>query len=262
MAEAGDLNGAAAAFEALGDYEDAATQRKAMVYRMAEQAAEAGQVMEASALYEQAGDYQDAADQAIAVVDAVYGPPAEEARAAAEEGRYARTAYLLSEMDFAALPERYADLAGLYEKACYQAGMALLDAGNAEAAYPYLQRCAARRDVAECMNRTAWRILGTWTDGKHELILRGDGTCAVDGAELLYRLDGYNIETGETTEQMTVTHKLTSIREMRLYVRDVRDGDVALTLDRKADSALLPLPEAADELPAAEAPVPQMVIIR
>ncbi|MDH8276190.1 hypothetical protein QIG69_27950, partial [Klebsiella pneumoniae] len=64
MAERGDLTGAIAAYEALGDYGDAAGQAQALRYRLGQQHAEAGELAEAIGVFEALGDYGDAATQA------------------------------------------------------------------------------------------------------------------------------------------------------------------------------------------------------
>ena len=248
LAEAGNKGTAAESFAALGDYRDAAERANALWYELAETAIRDGNLMAGAALYSRLGDYLDSAQRLVQIQDDVYGVPAETAQAALDSGNAAAAAYLLDQMDLTSVPERYAFVKDLYLAACYTEGRRLMDAGEDERAYPYLQRCAGYRDTDALMNRTAWSILGTWRSESHTFILRKSGTMTIDGETFPYSLQGYEILLEDA-----VAFKIAGITGETMTLRDVRENeDNAVTLTRTARDELLPLPEAqpAQQTPA------------
>lgn len=240
LAEAGSKEAAAESFAALTGYQDAGDRANALWYELAEEALADGNLKTGAVLYSRLGDYRDSAQRLMQIQDDVYGVPAEHARAALEGGNAAAAAFLLDQLDLTSVPERYAYLKELYLSACYTEGSRLMDAGEDERAYPYLQRCIGYRDTEALMDRTAWNILGTWRSDSHTYIIRKSGTVTIDGETFNYSLQGY-----ELLLQDQVAFKLTAIQGDTMTLRDVREeGDTPLTLTRTARDELLPLPEA------------------
>ena len=243
----GNREAAASSFDELKDYSDAAERADALWYVLAEEAQNAGDLTRAAAIYSSLGDYAECAARLAGIQDQVYGGRAATARAALEAGDAAQAASVLDTLDFSALPERYAGLLDLWHEACYTEGKRLLQAGEPDMAYPYLQRCAGYLDTNSLMNREDWNILGTWSDGTTRLILRRQGLLTIDGETLRYIKDGYSIEvviTGEDAQETRRQYfKLVRIDDSRMVLRDVRgEEESELVLTRTARDELQALP--------------------
>lgn len=246
-----NLEAAATSFAELKDYSDARIRASALWYQLAENAEASGDLMRAAQLYSSAGDYKESASRLAAIQDQVYGEFAELARGAIDAGNTAAAASILDALDLTALPERYAFLRELWHDACYAEGKRLLEGGEPDLAYPYLQRCTGHLDTDTLTNREEWNILGTWNDdsAKLILILRKQGKLTVDGVtvpftfnrekrEIRVTLTGDDAQTSEA-----VYFVLVSVGGGTMELRDMRgEEENLLTLTRKAPDELQPLP--------------------
>ncbi len=194
MAAEGNEEAAAELFASLADYGDAAERANRLWYELAGEAQEAGNLTQAEALYGKIPGYLDSDEKLADIRDEVYenevyGIPAKQAQEAMEEGDAAAAAAVLDSLNLSALPDRFAYARDLYVRACYTEGKRLYDAGDKQAAYPYLQRCAGYEDTDSLMaGEMAWRILGTWRDETRILVLRRDGSFSLANEEGTYRL--------------------------------------------------------------------------
>lgn len=135
----------------------------------------------------------------------------------------------------------YADLPEIYNEACYQYAEQLYREGKPYEALPYYQRVGDYRDTAESkLERRAYLILGEWTSttGK-TATFRTDGTCDLMGETLHFYVSNFSLYTGETEDDMTITHKLSSIDKTSMSLRDIRDGqDVVYKFSRVGEWTL------------------------
>ena len=104
-------------------------------------------------------------------------------------------------------------------------------------------------------------MLGQWksTTGK-EAAFYPDGTCEIMGEKLFFRVSNFSLYTGAKPEEMSITHKLSSIDRKGMSLRDIRDGqDTVYKFSRVGEfdlpNAVLPLPEKVE--PAEPEPTPE-----
>ena len=142
-------------------------------------------------------------------------------------------------MDY--LTGSYADLPEIYSEACYQYAEQLYREGKPYEALPYYQRVGDYRDTPEStLARRAYLLLGEWTSttGK-TAAFRTDGTCDLMGETLHFYVSNFSLYTGETEDDMTITHKLSSIDKTSMSLRDIRDGqDVVYKFSRVGEWTL------------------------
>lgn len=244
---AGDLEGAAAAYAAIEGSEEARERANACRYRLAEQLRESGSLTEAGAAFAALGDYSDAKEQSAACYEAYFGGMAQTARDAMEKKDYQAAVTALEGFSLDGLSGGYADLEEVYLEACYQYAEELYRNGEPYAALAYYLRVGDYRDTpTKKLERRAYLILGEWTSttGKTAAFYT-DGTCDLMGEKLYFRVSNFSLYTGDTPENMTITHKLSSIDKTNMSLRDIRDGqDVVYKFERVGEWSL-PQPETA-----------------
>ena len=260
LEDAGDYAGASELYLAMGDDPTAKERYNACQYALARQLMQSGDLMAASAVFVKLGDYQDSAALAAECADSVYGAAAVAARAAYERSEYAAAASALDGLELSALPTAYEDLLELYQSACYQRAEQLYRDGKPYEALPYYQRITDYRDVSsKKLTRRAYLILGDWRSSTgREATFRADGTCDIMGEALYFRVSNFSLYTGATPDAMTVTHKLSTIGQTSMSLRDIRDGnDIVYKMERVADAAVstpIPLPQVSPAPQASDAP--------
>lgn len=258
--EAGDYEGAAALYAELST--SAAKERlKACRYQLALRLRESGDLPGAGAAFQALGGYQDAAEQSEACFAAYYGQVAQQAREAMERQDYEGVVRALHGFEMETLSRTYQDLPEMYNEACYQLAEQLYRDGRPYEAIPYYEQIGDYRDAAkEKLTRGVYLILGEWQSvtGK-KAVFRMDGTCDLMGETLYYQVSNVRLLTGASPDQLTLTHKLSSIDENGMSLRDIRNGtDVVYKFTRVGEYSLpeipLPLTEAPVETDAPEAP--------
>lgn len=253
LEEAGDLEGAAAAYAAIAGSEEARERANACRYRLAEALRESGDLTGAGAAFAELGNYSDAKERSVACYEEYFGGMAQTARDAMEKKDYQTAVAALEGFSLDGLSGEYADLDDLYLEACYQYAEELYRDGKPYEALPYYQRVGDYRDTAEKkLGRRAYLVLGEWTSttGKTAAFY-ADGTCDLMGERLCFRVSNFSLYTGETPENMTITHKLSAIDRTGMSLRDIRDGqDVVYKFERVGEWTL-PQAQTADE------PVPE-----
>ena len=250
LEQEGKLEEAAALYESLKGSPEASSRAKACRYQLAVQVKETGDLPAAARAFEALDSYEDAKAQAEDCWAAYYGDAPETARAAMETQDYLTAVTALENL------ERNEELNELYLEACYLQGDRLYADDQPYQALPFYQRAVGYRDTAEKkLDRRAYLILGEWksTTGK-EAVFRTDGTCEILGEKLVFRVSNFSLYTGEKPEEMTLTHKLSTIDQKGMSLRDIRDGqDKVYKFSRVGefdlDQTVLPLPQ---EKPAAE----------
>ena len=238
---AGDYAGAAEVYAAIEDSEEAQERYNACMYNQAEQLRDAGDLTAAGAAFEALGDYRDAADQSVACYQTYFGNVAQTARDAMEDQDYPAVIAALEGFAMDDLAGSYADLPEIYNEACYQYAERLYQESKPYEALPYYQRVGDYRDTPESkLERRAYLILGEWTSttGK-TAVFRADGTCDLMGETLHFYVSNFSLYTGVTEDDMTITHKLSSIDKTSMSLRDIRDGqDVVYKFSRVGEWTL------------------------
>ena len=245
---------ALALYESMPKNKDAQERAKACRYAMAQQQRDNGDLFGAAEAFHALGTYQDASVQMDACYAAYYGGAAQAARDAMKQKDYLTVVGLLHSYELDALSKAYRDLEELFNEACYQQAEKLYRDGKPYEAMPFYQRVGDYRDTAdEKLSRRAYLVLGEWesSTGK-QAVFRTDGTCDLMGEALHFRVSNFSLYTGPDAENMSLTHKLSSIDEKGMSLRDIRNGqDVVYKFTRAGDFILpqlaLPVGETADE---------------
>lgn len=278
---------ALAAFSMLDDYEDAQTQIRRCRYAMAEEKMGEQRYEEAAALYEACGAYLDAEDCVMraryAQADAYYaeGEYAQAAAAFAALGSYEdaklrvtqsedtwlQDAYNSARMDMevgdyagvvetlapywqSELPERYAEIATMYEDACMQRAQALIEMGRPLDALSLLEEIAdVNRRAEEKLDAYVYRIIGRWKDARGvEYVFRRDGTCAVAGQEAYFGGSGYEITMGDAPYPTEGAYSVVSLRGDTLTLKNLEtDSTVRLSYVGEPEQAAGQEPQADGE---------------
>lgn len=253
LEDAGDYAAAGAMYLALGDAPGARERYNACQYVIAQGLRQSGDLAGAGAAFLALGDYEDAAELGKRCYDEYYGAAAVPAREAMEKKDYLTVITALDGFSMTGLPESYQDLPGLYNEACYQYAEQLYRDGRPYEALPYYQRVGDYRDVADKkLSRRAYLVLGEWKSSTGKTAtFKTDGTCNLMGETLFFRVSNFSLYTGTSANEMTITHKLSSIDKTSLSLRDVRDGrDVVYKFERVGDAKLPELTVAPAATPA------------
>lgn len=246
---AGDYEAAAEVYAAIEDSEEAQERYNACMYALAEGLRDAGELTAAGAAFEALGDYQDAAEQSAACYESYFGVMAQTARDAMDQQDYPAVIAALEPFSLEGLAGTYADLPEIYNEACYQYAEQLYREGKSYEALPYYQRVGDYRDTASSkLERRPYLILGEWssTTGKTATFL-ADGTCDLMGEKLYYLVSNFSLYTGQSEEEMTITHKLSSIDKTSMSLRDIRDGQDVVYKFTRVGEWTLPEPASGEE---------------
>ncbi|MGN1019410.1 MAG: hypothetical protein ACI4O7_03475 [Aristaeellaceae bacterium] len=258
MASAGQAEEAAALYLSLGDYQDAKAQGQALYYALGRSAQAEGRDRDAAAYYELIPGYEDADSRVEAIYDAAYALAQSRAQQAVDGGEYALAVAILLEVDMTELPEKYAALPDMLREACYQEANRLYAAGKTYEALPFYRMIPGYRNVDSVLERSCYLILGQWlgADGQTYTFLP-DGTCSLNGEKLYFAVSAYAMQTGIAPDALSLTHKVSSIAQNDLTLRDIRDGqNIVIRLTRDEEYVL---PELTPELPEVPEPDPTPV---
>lgn len=253
---AGDYEGAAAMYETI-DTNEARARANACRYILAGQLAEAGDLPGAGAAFNALGNYEDAAERSAGLYAQYYGSVVETARDAMAVEDYPAVIVALEGFSMTDLPQGYQDLPDIYNEACYQYAEQLYRDGKPYEAMPYYQRVGDYRDTAASkLERRAYLVLGEWVSGTgRTVVFNADGTCDLMGEALHFRVSNFSLYTGADENSMTITHKLSAIDKTSMSLRDIRDGqDVVYKFERVGEWAL-PEPAPAPATTALTEPV-------
>lgn len=223
MMEAGDFEGAAQQYAAIAGAEN---EYKGAVYAQANALQETGDSLAAGELFASLGKYEDAQDRSAACYANVFGDAAETARSAFAAEDYAAVVAALEPLDMTALKKAYPDLPDMYTEASYLCAEGLYAAGKPYEALPYYQRAGDyQKSDSDKLERRVYLILGEWKSASGvRAEFRADSTCTIGNEELYFRVNNFSVYTGTTPDAMTLTHKLTSITQKGMTLRDIRDG--------------------------------------
>lgn len=262
---AGEYAQALSLYEQLGSYQESESLAQSSRYALAAQLSQQERYDEAALLYAECGAYLDAEDRAMrarydnAAQLEAQGKFEEAARAFGELGSYedakARTersedlwlsaTYAAAQMDMEVgdypsvidaleplwqkeLPERYAELSGMYVSACLSRAQELIELGRPFDALPFLERVpeAAERQLGAYV----YQIIGRWKDSRGtEYNFRRDGSCSIAGEELYYGGRNYDIAVGSEPYPTKAVYSFVSLRRQTLTLKE-SGGDQTIRL--------------------------------
>lgn len=252
LAKSGDYAAASELYATLKSTE-ARAGYNACRYALAEQLYQQGDMAGAAAAFYQLRGYQDATERSEACYDAYYGQVAQQARELTAQQDYAGVIQTLQSFDLNSLSKTYDDLMDLYNEACYQYAEQLYRSGRPYDAIPFYQAIGDYRDAAkDKLNRRVYLILGEWESATGKTaVFRMDGTCDLMGESLYYRVSNFSLYTGTDPKEMTITHKVSTIDEKSMGLREVGSGQDVLYKFSRVGEFALPQMEMTFETPEA-----------
>ncbi len=167
--------------------------------------------------------------------DAYYSGPLAAMEKASKAKNYQEVLQIMSWLDVTDLPSQYASLTKMHQEALYAEGERLLSEGKPYEAYAYYQQLPENyRSLSSRMQRACYLLLGTWEDKKgNRYIFRGEGVCNLNGEVLFFNVTGYDMYTGETSDALTRTHRLSGVTRNSAWLVDKRgEKDVNIQLTR------------------------------
>ena len=256
--DTGDAAGAEEILSRVGDEPVAQNLQRSWQYQSAMALMQEGKYLEAGSLFDALGAYQDAATQRDECYGRVYGEAAEKAREAFDKKDYAGVIEAVEGVEAlypGELPRGYQDLTGLYRQSCYAWAEALYQQGKAYEALPYYQKISDYRDVPQKLNRRSYQVIGKWENPEGQKAeFRPDGTCTILGEVFYFMVQGYDLLTGKEEGAWQGTHRLTNVSRSGLTLRDVRDGQNSLYKFNRTGDAEMPVATALPTPAATPAP--------
>ncbi len=220
--DAGKFEEAASLFSQLGKFQDAQSQVLACKYSLADSREKAGDLEQAGKLFEALGNYSNAKERSDRCYDLWLAKVQSDVYKAMDAEEYVKVISLLEQegVPLAGLPKQYATLSDIYRQAHLSYARQLIGAGNPLAAYPYLKKISSNKDAERLLDQYVFKILGSWaTSDGLKAEFRADGTCAIDGKELYFNVDGYALMIGETPKPLTRTHSIVSLDTKQLTIQ-------------------------------------------
>lgn len=278
LLEDGKPEEARSLYEKLGKYEDAARKLAACDYAIADALEKSGETEQAALLFLSIAKEQDARDRASRLcrelgqkclelgdklgaagwLDRCAGDEEAAARASElyaayyqdamvtvqdcmENGDYALAAAMLENMNLKNLPEAYASLPEMYLEANYKAGMQLFDEGRPYAALPYFRAAEGYGNTTAMLGRYCYRIIGTWyTDAGETYEFRDDGTCDLKGTPGYFTVSNYDLQTGETKENLASAWRINNLTDTRLSLKPAQGAILQLTREQAPEQETKP----------------------
>ncbi|MBQ7887036.1 MAG: hypothetical protein IJ313_09105 [Clostridia bacterium] len=224
--EAGEYEEAAALFEACGAYLDAEDRTMKAKYARAQALETALEYEQAAKAYALLGSYEDAKLRVAACEDAWLKAAFTGARMDMELGDYASVIAALEPYWQAELPERYAQIADMYEDACMQRAQALIDMRRPLDALELLEQIESINKTAKKrLDAYVYRIIGRWKDARGvEYIFRRDGSCSIAGEEGYFGGSGYEITVGPEKYPTSGAYSVVSLRNKTLTLKNLDTG--------------------------------------
>lgn len=221
--EAQDYEAAAALYEACGAYLDAEDRAMGARYARAAALEAEGDYEAAAAAYADLGSYEDAKLCVTRCEDAWLKDAFTSARMDMELGDYAGVIETLAPYWQSLLPERYAQIAEMYESACLQRAQALIEMGRPLDALPLLEQIESLSKTAQNrLEAYVYRIIGRWKDARGiEYIFRCDGTCSVAGREGYFGGSGYEITMGSEPYPTKGAYSVVNLRGKTLTLKNL-----------------------------------------
>ncbi|GHU76611.1 hypothetical protein AGMMS49992_22600 [Clostridia bacterium] len=268
LKDSGDLNGAYEAFSSITGLPKAKEAADSCLYSMALNARDTGDLPRAAELFKQAGTYQDAEtlyndavfDEAVHWMDAMDFQRAGElfdligdyngadslksvsydlwlsdrldtARELQSAGQLEEIVALLKDLPMDGIPEWYAELRTIYEKANLDIADSLVSGGDQLGAWAYLQDAGDSAEAKKLRDRRIFKLLGEWrTSAEVRYAFSDDGTAVLAGEDGFYfNVVNYGVLTGAEPDSLTQSFTILNYTANTLSFKDKSGKTIRLT---------------------------------
>ena len=221
--DAQEYDEAAALFEACGAYLDAEECAMRARYALAAAYEAEGEYEKAARAFAALGSYEDAKLCVTRNEDAWLKDAFSSARMDMELGDYASVIETLAPYWQSELPERYAQIADMYQSACLQRAQALIEMNRPLDALPLLEQIERLSKTAQKrLDAYVYRIIGRWKDARGvEYVFRRDGTCSIAGREGYFGGSGYEITMGSEPYPTKGAYSVVNLKSNTLTLKNL-----------------------------------------
>ncbi|MBO5501109.1 MAG: hypothetical protein J6A48_03720, partial [Clostridia bacterium] len=243
LEDAGEHEAAAAWYQSLAGVGEATQRQQASSYMAALKQMQAGEYLSAAKAFEALGEYEDAASQAQVCYDSLYSGILAQAETLWSNKDYIGIIVLLQPVMTEHLPESYQNLSEMYLKACLEQADALYAADDRYGALPFYVEAAQLPAAEKKLGYRTYLILGLWEShsGK-QAEFRPDGTCNLMGKELYFKVDNFSLLTGDSPENLTRTHRINSMTAKGMSIEELRgSGEVNYKLEKIGEPVIPPM---------------------
>ena len=261
LEDSGDYAQAAQWYQSLGTLGNAAERMQYASYQAALLLMQNGNTLEAARAFEALANYDDAALQAQNCYDTLYSGTLAQAETLADAKDHLGVIALLQPLAAEEMPKSYQSLKKMYQEACLEQANALYSADDRYGALPFYMEAADLPAAKKKLGYRSYLILGTWQSNSGKVAeFRPDGTCTLMGEELYFKVDNFSLLTGESPDDLSVTHRINSMTAKGMSIEEFRGkGEVNFKLEKIAEVTIPPMdltrtPEGA---PAGEEAAPE-----
>ncbi|MBE5793080.1 MAG: hypothetical protein E7323_00160 [Clostridiales bacterium] len=258
LEDAGEHEAAAAWYQSLAGVGDSTERQQSSSYMAAIKQMQAGEYLSAAKAFEALGEYEDAAAQAQTCYDSLYSGVLAQAETLWNKKDYIGTIVLLQPVMTDTLPQSYQSLSEMYLNACLKHADALYAADDRYGALPFYMEAAKLPAAEKKLGYRTYLILGLWeSNSGKQAEFRPDGTCNLMGKELYFKVDNFSLLTGESPEELTRTHRINSMTAKGMSIEELRgSGEVNYKLEKIGEPTIPSMNLEEDvTAPADEAPV-------
>ena len=243
LEDAGEHEAAASWYQGLAGLGESAERQQASSYMAALSQMQAGEYLSAGKAFEALGDYEDAADQAQVCYDSLYSGILAQAKTFWDNKDYISAIALLQPVVSETLPESYQELEKLYLESCLEQADALYAAGDRYGALPFYMEAAQLPAAEKKLGYRTYLILGLWeSNSGKQAEFRPDGTCNLMGKELYFKVDNFSLLTGDSPENLTRSHRINSMTAKGMSIEEIRGkGEINFKLEKIGEVAIPPM---------------------
>ena len=254
LEDAGEHEQAALWYQGLEGLGESAQRHQASSYKAAVKQMQEGDYLAAAKAFEALGDYEDAAEQAQSCYDAQYSSILAQAKTLQESNDRIGLITLLQPVVAETLPESYQELQELYLKTCLEHADALYAADDRYGALPFYMEASELPAAEKKLGYRTYLILGLWeSNSGKQAEFRPDGTCNLMGKELYFKVDNFSLLTGDSPENLTRTHRINSMTAKGMSIEEIRGkGEVNFKLEKIGEVAIPPMNLTQETFDAAE----------
>ena len=186
---------------------------------------EAGKAQEAAAAFAALGSYEDAKLRTAKNETAWLGATYNNARLDLDIGDYDSVIKALTPYAEMKLPERFGDIPQMIETACLEGAKELIERNRPLDALPLLERINKNKQAAKMLEAYVYRIIGRWKDAQGmEYMFRADGSCVIAGEEGYFGGKGYGIAVDKEAYPTKESYSVVNLRGKNLTLKDAQTG--------------------------------------
>lgn len=243
LEDAGEHEAAASWYQGLAGLGESAERQQASSYMAALRQMQAGEYMEAGKAFEALGDYEDAAEQAQVCYDSLYSGILAQAKTFWDSKDYIGAIVLLQPVVGETLPESYQELEKMYLESCLKQADALYAADDRYGALPFYMEAAKLPAAEKKLGYRTYLILGMWeSNSGKQAEFRPDGTCNLMGKELYFKVDNFSLLTGDSPDNLTRSHRINSMTAKGMSIEEIRgNGEVNFKLEKIGEATIPPM---------------------